>query len=254
MSLHKKRTSPDEGSGPVPNHTVADEALGVEPILKQPSDIDFDTAHAVKFLDLVLGDCASGRIGVCAIGNGPTRHAHFQWIRDAVQQAEAWDKRKPVGVYFRVTMLPPDGPRGAGRGDREDSHMLNFLWADLDYNTVGHKKPAGPYPLPATEEDARNLIEGMPQPTLTVHRGGGLYPFWILDKPILITDDNRGDIEKLSERWQNTISRRAEKLQVHYGNVGDLPRVLRLPGSINRKAGIERPCRVIEYTGGRLEL
>jgi hypothetical protein len=254
MSLHKKRTSPDEGSGPVPNHTVADEALGVEPILKQPSDIDFDTAHAVKFLDLVLGDCASGRIGVCAIGNGRTRHAHFQWIRDAVQQAEAWDKRKPVGVYFRVTMLPPDGPRGAGRGDREDSHMLNFLWADLDYNTVGHKKPAGPYPLPATEEDARNLIEGMPQPTLTVHSGGGLYPFWILDKPILITDDNRGDIEKLSERWQNTISRRAEKLQVHYGNVGDLPRVLRLPGSINRKAGIERPCRVIEYTGGRLEL
>jgi len=132
--------------------------------------------------------------------------------------------------------------------------MLNFLWADLDYDTVGHKKPAGPYPLPATEADARNLIDGMPQPTLMVHSGGGLYPFWILDKPILITDDNRGDIEKLSDRWQNTISRRAEKLQVHYGNVGDLPRVLRLPGSINRKAGIERPCRVIEYSGARVEL
>jgi hypothetical protein len=62
--------------------------------------VTFDTAHAVKFLDLVLGDCASGRIRVCAIGNGPTRHAHFQWIRDAVQQAEAWEKLKPVGVYF----------------------------------------------------------------------------------------------------------------------------------------------------------
>jgi putative DNA primase/helicase len=151
-------------------------------------------------------------------------------------------------------MLPPTGPKGLGRGDREDSHMLNFLWADLDYNTVGHKNPAGPYPLPATEEDARKLIKGMPEPTLTVHSGGGLYPIWVLTKPILITDDNRADIEKLSERWQNVISRRAEKLQVHYGNVGDLPRVLRLPGSINRKAGIERPCRVIEYTGGRLEL
>ena len=75
-------------------------------------DIAFDTAHAVDFLDLVLGDCYGGRIGVCAIGNGPTRHAHFQWIREAVKQAEKWDRQKPVGVYFRVTMLPPTGPKG----------------------------------------------------------------------------------------------------------------------------------------------
>jgi hypothetical protein len=56
--------------------------------------VTFDTAEAVKFLDLVLGDCWSGRVGVCAIGNGPTRHAHFQWIYEAVRQAEAWDKLK----------------------------------------------------------------------------------------------------------------------------------------------------------------
>jgi hypothetical protein len=216
--------------------------------------VTFDTAHAVEFLDLVLGDCWSGSIGVCAIGNGPTRHAHFQWIRDAVRQAEAWDRQKPVGVYFRVTMLPPAGPKGRGRGGAQDAHMLSFLWADLDYGTVGHQEPADGQPLPATEDDARNLITGMPEPTLTVHSGGGLYPIWVLTAPILITDDSRADVEKLSERWQSAISRRAEKLHLHYGNVGDLPRVLRLPGSINRKAGIERPCRVIEYTGGRLEL
>jgi hypothetical protein len=224
-------------------------------ILSRVADIavTFDTAAAVKFLDLVLGDCWSGRIGVCAIGNGPIRHAHFQWIKDAVRQAEAWDGQKPIGVYFRVTMLPPQGII-KGRGTAADAHMLNFLWADLDYGTVGHKAPPSGHPLPATEEDARNLIKGMPEPTLTVHSGGGLYPIWVLDKPILITDDNRADIEKLSERWQNTISRRAEKLQVHYGNVGNLDRLLRLPGTINRKDELERPCRVIEYTGERLEL
>jgi hypothetical protein len=231
---------------------------GCKPIDAEPDategGVTFDTGHAVEYLDLVLGDCSSGRIGVCAIGNGPTRHAHFQWIRDAVKQAEKWDRQKPVGVYFRVTMLPPTGPKGRGRGGAQDAHMLSFLWADLDYGTVGHKKPADGQPLPATEDDARNLTAGMPEPTLTVHSGGGLYPIWLLDKPILIADDNRADIEKLSERWQNTISRRAEKLQLHYGNVGDLSRVLRLPGSINRKADIERPCRVIEYTGRRLEL
>jgi putative DNA primase/helicase len=292
--LPEVRTSPDVWSGPAPKdkHHAGCGSLGADFIIDQPADSDiargsagdccircgrvgiklpvdhgckssppnnslgegFDAQHARDFLDQVFGECPSGRIGVCAIGNGPTRHAHFQWIRDAAQQAKKWDQLKPVGVYFRVTMLPPTGPRGSGRGDRADAHMLNFLWADLDYDTVGHKKPAGPYPLPATENDARLLIDGMPEPTLVVHSGGGLYPIWILNKPILITDNNRSDIEKLSERWQNTISRRAQKLQVHYGNVGDLPRVLRLPGSVNRKAGIERPCRVIEYTGRRLEL
>lgn len=230
------------------------ERLDLSHLLRHGDPTTFDTTHAVEFLDVVLGDCWSGRVGVCAIGNGPVRHAHFQWIRDAVRQAEAWERQKPVGLYFRVTMLPPNGPKDGGRGTADDTHMLNFLWADLDYGTVGHKAPPSGHPLPATEEDARKLINGMPEPTIMVHSGGGLYPIWVLAEPILITDDNRAGIEKLSERWQNTISRRAEELQLHYGNVGDLPRVLRLPGSINRKDGLERPCRVIEAAGRRLEL
>lgn len=43
---------------------------------------------------------------------------------------------------------------------------------------------------------------------------------------------------------------KAEQLGWHYGSgVGDLARVLRLPGSINRKTGNLRPCRVIEESG-----
>jgi putative DNA primase/helicase len=218
--------------------------------------INFDAAHAIEFLDQVLGDCPSGRIAVfCAIDLGSNvRHAHFQWAHEAVAQAEAWDKLKPIGVYFRVTMLPPSGP--IRRGTADEAHMINFLWADLDFGSVGHKSPKNKngHPLPATEEAARQLIEGMPEPTIMVHSGGGLYPIWQLAQPVLITDDNRAEIVKLSERWQNMISRRAESLKFHYGNVGDLSRVLRLPGSVNRKDHQERPCRVIEATGQRHEL
>lgn len=45
------------------------------------------------------------------------------------------------------------------------------------------------------------------------------------------------------------IKAKAEQLGWHYGSgVGDLARVLRLPGSINRKEGPERPCRVTEHS------
>jgi putative DNA primase/helicase len=46
------------------------------------------------------------------------------------------------------------------------------------------------------------------------------------------------------------IKANAERLGWHYGSgVGDLARVLRLPGTVNRKDGLERPCRVIEHSG-----
>lgn len=210
--------------------------------------VTFNTTHARDFLDLVLGDCNIGRIGVCAIGNGPIRHASFQWIYKAVEQAAAWDRLKPTGIYFRVTMLPADGVI-KGRGTAGDATAINFMWADLDYGTEGHKPPSGGHPLPATEAEARRLIVHMPEPTLWVHSGGGLYPLWRFKQPVYITDANRAKVADAADRWQQRIMRRANKLGFHYGNVGDLPRVLRLPGSINRKTNTERPCRVIEVTG-----
>lgn len=40
------------------------------------------------------------------------------------------------------------------------------------------------------------------------------------------------------------------RLGWHYGSgVGDLARVLRLPGSVNRKEALERPCRVTGVSG-----
>jgi hypothetical protein len=58
MPLPKKRTSPVEGTGPVPNHTVADEAWGVAFILEQPSDNEIARGTA--------GDCCilCGKVGV----------------------------------------------------------------------------------------------------------------------------------------------------------------------------------------------
>jgi putative DNA primase/helicase len=214
------------------------------------SGVDFDAAHAVAFLDQVFGDVNSGRISISHLTpSGGMRSEHFQWLRHAVAKAQEWDKLQPPGIYFRVTMLPPEGIKG-GRGSADDAHALPFLWADLDYGTVGHKAPPGAV-LPADEKAARKIITDLPTPTVIVNSGGGLYPIWQFKQPVFITDANRAEVKARSQGWQNLIKANAERLGWHYGSgVGDLARVLRLPGTINRKVPHqERPCHVIEHSG-----
>jgi hypothetical protein len=96
----------------------------------------------------------------------------------------------------------------------------------------------------------KRLWSGRPAPTLLIHSGGGLYPIWQFEKPVCITDANRAEAKARSAQWQKIIKAEGKRLGWHYGSgVGDLARVLRLPGSINRKTDHERPCRVIEQTG-----
>jgi putative DNA primase/helicase len=210
----------------------------------------FDAAETISFLDQIFGGISSGLISITAITHaGRTRSESFQWIRFAAARAAEWDVSLPQGIYFRCSMLPPQGVKG-GRGTERDSHALSFFWADLDYGSVGHKPPQRGLPLPPDEEAARKIIADMPTPTLMIHSGGGLYPIWQLEHPVYITDENRTEVKARSENWQKIIESNAARLGWYYGSgVGDLARILRLPGSMNRKAGLERPCLVIEQTG-----
>jgi hypothetical protein len=210
----------------------------------------FDTAEATAFLAAVFQDCYSGLISICRIdAAGRVDYSAHQWAHQAAEQAAEWDrKHKPIGIYFRVTMLPPDW--AGKRGGANDSHMFPLLWADLDYGDVGHKPPAGKLPLPPTEDDARKIITDMgEEPTYIVHSGGGLYPLWQFAQPTRITSDNLAEVKETAQQWQALLAKASGKLSYFYGQVKDLSRVLRLPGSINRKTSIERPCRVIEASG-----
>jgi putative DNA primase/helicase len=236
----------------VPRGRPGEETASTDPTgtsLTQPAA--FDAAHAVYFLDAVFGDVNSGRLSLSyPAQQGPWRSEHFQWLRFAAARAAEWDELRPAGIYFRTTMLPPDFNK-SGRGGEADSHALAFLWGDVDYGTVGHKPPASGLPLPPDEEAARKIITKLPTPSLIINSGGGLYPIWLYRQPIYLTADKRAEAKTRSQRWQNLIAAKAAELGWHYGSgVGDLARVLRLPGSVNRKVPeIERPCRVIAVSG-----
>jgi hypothetical protein len=151
------------------------------------------------------------------------------------------------GIYLRGTTLRERPP--AGRGGADLSHAFFGLWSDLDIAGPGHKNT--PKPLPPDEGTARAVVaaSGLPEPTTWIWSGGGMYAWWFMPAPHIIGDD-RAEIEELSVRWQAALGRSADQMGYHYGTgVSDLARVLRIPGTVNKKAGLERPCMVVTDDG-----
>lgn len=209
---------------------------------------------AREFLELLHGD-APGHVALGVLSaEGKWADETYGSRQAALAVARSADEHGAQGVYVRVTTTGA-APGGKRRGSAADTVALPGLWADVDFGTVGHKTTER---LPPDEAGARKIVEtsGLPEPTVWVHSGGGLYPYWLLHTPHVIADnlETMQQITGISEGWQRVIVAAAADLGWTYGPVGDLPRVLRLPGTTNRKDGQERPCHVISSDGPRYTL
>ncbi len=177
---------------------------------------------------------------------------NLNWADVATRYIQHLDKMGAAGIYARTTTLR-ERPR-QGRGGDDDSLTLPGLAADLDIAGPGHK---GGKPLPADVDAAQAIVyeSGLPDPSIWVHSGGGLYAWWLLDQPHHIGPD-LGRIKRLGMRWQDPIAHAAQQAGYNFGRLGDLARILRVPGTINRKPAMpaHQPCRILEDTGRRYTL
>ena len=72
-----------------------------------------------------------------------------------------------------------------------------------------------------------------PKPNVINASGGGYHVFWLMQEPVLITDDNRESIRELLHAWV--------KLWGGDDGAKDLRRVLRVPGTYNFKPDYPEP-------------
>lgn len=210
--------------------------------------ISANLSEVRSWLEIVYGDMP-GYINICSTANWEGRCFTAAQIDDAVTYVDRLDKEKVQGIYARVTTLKQAPTEG--RGAESESLNLPGLWADLDIAGPGHKTSK---PLPETVEQAMNIItaSGLPEPTVWIHSGGGLYPWWLLADSVEITDLESMKI--LSSNWQTIIEHASVQLGYSYGTgVKDLARVLRIPGTVNRKVHDNpRPCEVMyDKSSGR---
>lgn len=212
--------------------------LSAENNFEVPMSPDFDQIR--EWLEIVYSE-TPGHVNICSTADWTGRFYDLRHgFDDALHYIKELDAADAQGIYLRTTTLKTVPT--SGRGSDGDSHFLPGLWADLDIAGPGHKSSK---PLPPNINEAMRIVEesGLPEPSHWIHSGGGLYAWWLLHHPAEISVSNVEDMRKLSAQWQKVLSHTAEKIGYSYGaGVGDLSRVLRIPGTVNRKAGLQRPC------------
>lgn len=113
------------------------------------------------------------------------------------------------------------------RGNQSDALYLTTLYVDID----------------DASDDARWRIWALCPPSIVVFSGGGWHGYWVLNEPLLITDDNR-----------HNITRTLKGMAIACGGdtkVAELARIMRLPGTVNTKP--ERGgaiAEIVEDMGG----
>jgi hypothetical protein len=128
--------------------------------------------------------------------------------------------------------------------------VVRSLWCDIDHATV-------------EEVLERIKSAGLPIPTATVHSGNGVHVYYRLEAPNLI-DDAGDPPPDVNRQHSLPLSPKALRLQKLVGGLSaliggdhttDLSRLLRLPGSMNRKNARNGqapvPCTLVECDASR---
>ena len=138
-----------------------------------------------------------------------------------------------------VCVQPTNGKRG-------DEHVVSYQTAivtDIDISGEAHKSTN----LAANFEEAKSFLPFTP--SLILNSGHGGQAYFIFDQPILITDQNREQLKYRNNFMLNVIRNNAGGKTID--GVGDLPRVMRTPGTFNYKLGTNNApmCYVVEDSG-----
>lgn len=126
----------------------------------------------------------------------------------------------------------------AGRSNASDITGLSALYADLDFKPA----PQGLGSPDACLEVISDLSSALgTQPAVIVSSGGGMQPYWPIADAQISSEDSRKEIAAVLRRWGLLVKQFAQANHGDADNVFDLPRILRVPGSVNHKNDMPKP-------------
>jgi len=196
---------------------------------------------ALGFLTALYSKTQTGHIALWTLQDRKTRWFPVTNLASAAQSAASLSKTKDV--YFGVGLQK--SPLGSSkRGEAAGVIAIPGLWADMDVAGPAHKSEK----LPPSTADAVALAKRFPmQPTLIVHSGHGIQVYWSLKEPwVFENETERQAARTLSDRFQATLKGYAAEQGWQIDSTSDLSRVLRVPGTWNRKLETAVPVVILE--------
>lgn len=203
-----------------------------------------DPRTAFRFLAAMYGPEAPGFLVLFTLPDARTYPVPSSELEMAALTIARLARRHDVYAGIGLQGVVPEGK---ARGCASGVVALPGLWLDLDLRTPYRDRGD----LPATVEEATDFLDALPlRPTGVVHSGGGLYPWWCFRELwIFESGGRRREAARVSRGWQRYVldmarDRHGWKLDA----TPDLARILRVPGTLNRKGS--RPALVRILRGG----
>lgn len=173
------------------------------------------------------------------IWSAPAKRAFFYVDPEiaAKKAVELSEKKENVYVGMGLQNMPK---RRRTRGKAKDVQAITCFWADLDFGKKG---------APPDKKGARFLASEIGrEPSIVVHSGHGLQCFWKFNQTLIFADDHeREDAADRTVGWIDTLQQLANAYNWHIDPVGDLSRVMRVPGTTNWKNPEEPlPVKILE--------
>lgn len=149
-----------------------------------------------------------------------------------------------VDVWHSVNTVSVE-PTNGKRGDESVVSYQTAIVTDIDIIGAAHKSTN----LAANFDEAKSFLPI--KPSILLNSGNGAQAYFIFDHPILINDENREELKRRNSLWLDFIRQCANGKDID--GVGDLPRVMRTPGTFNYKLGKNNAplCHIVEDSGLR---
>ena len=131
-------------------------------------------------------------------------------------------------------------PTSNKRGDETTVSHQTAIVVDIDIYSDAHKSDN----LAQSFEEAKSFLPFTP--SIIINSGYGLHAYYIWAEPLAITDQNREEIKRRNNLLIEVVRQKANGKKID--GVGDLPRILRTPGTFNYKLGKENAplCHIVE--------
>jgi len=161
--------------------------------------------------------------------------------------------------WFGVNPVRYPTRPGNPRPNADEVTRLSALWSDLDVKVGG-------CPDWAVAQAIVDTLSGLlgTRPSALVYSGHGIQPYWTVENQPIADEVAPGSetlpiprpvARAILRRWHRLVARVAELHGAKVDSVFDLPRILRMPGSVNHKNPADpKPVLALPGDGAPLDL
>ncbi|MBO4780072.1 MAG: DUF927 domain-containing protein, partial [Selenomonadaceae bacterium] len=207
-------------------------------------------AEAKKFFDLLFGKIKTGEYwSYLWAKRGDTKETYPYAVSIGTLRADMAAKAVDLSdngfdVYVGINAMDTPAEK-FGRVKTASVTLQTATVTDVDIEGGNHISTADKL-YPPTFDAAKSFLPFLS--TVLVDSGYGLHGYCVYDTPIIINDDNRAQVLSRNKSYISAVRAKSGKYCHAVDGVGDLPRVLRVPGTYNYKCGRENApmCRLVE--------